>query len=196
MELIFATHNQNKVKEISAILPSIIELKSLDDLNFTNQIPETSKTLKGNALIKARTIFNKFQRDCFADDTGLEVEVLNGAPGAKSARFAGNKKSDEDNIFKLLKELKYQDNTKAQFRTVIALIYKHEEFIFEGIIKGKIIDEIKGENGFGYDSIFQPEHHLLSFAEISTEEKNKISHRAIAFRKLIDFLKVKTQIND
>ena len=195
MELIFATHNQNKVKEISAILPSIIELKSLDDLNFTNQIPETSKTLKGNALIKARTIFNKFQRDCFADDTGLEVEVLNGAPGAKSARFAGNKKSDEDNIFKLLKELKYQDNTKAQFRTVIALIYKHEEFIFEGIIKGKIIDEIKGENGFGYDSIFQPEHHLLSFAEISTEEKNKISHRAIAFKKLIDFLKVKTKIN-
>ena len=195
MELIFATHNQNKVKEISAILPSIIELKSLNDLNFTNQIPETSKTLKGNALIKARTIFNKFQRDCFADDTGLEVEVLNGAPGAKSARFAGNKKSDEDNIFKLLKELKYQDNTKAQFRTVIALIYKHEEFIFEGIIKGKIIDEIKGENGFGYDSIFQPEHHLLSFAEISTEEKNKISHRAIAFKKLIDFLKVKTKIN-
>ena len=195
MELIFATHNQNKVKEISAILPSIIELKSLDDLNFTNQIPETSKTLKGNALIKARTIFNKFQRDCFADDTGLEVEVLNGAPGAKSARFAGNKKRDEDNIFKLLKELKYQDNTKAQFRTVIALIYKHEEFIFEGIIKGKIIDEIKGENGFGYDSIFQPEHHLLSFAEISTEEKNKISHRAIAFKKLIDFLKVKTKIN-
>ena len=195
MELIFATHNQNKVLEISAILPSIIELKSLSDLNFTDQIPETSKTLKGNALIKAKTIYNKFQRDCFADDTGLEVEVLNGAPGVYSARYAGNKKRDGDNIFKLLKELENQNNTKAQFRTVIALIYKHEEFIFEGIIKGKIINEIKGDNGFGYDPIFQPENYSLSFAEISTEEKNKISHRAIAFRKLVDFLKVKTRIN-
>ena len=192
MELIFATHNQNKVKEISAILPSIIKLKSLNDLNFTNQIPETSKTLKGNALIKARTIFNEFQRDCFADDTGLEVEALNGAPGVYSARYAGNRKRDEDNIYKLLKELRNHDNTKAQFRTVIALIYNHKEFIFEGIIKGKIIKEIKGGNGFGYDPIFQPENHLLSFAELSTEKKNKISHRAIAFRKLIDFLKGET----
>jgi len=192
MELIFATHNQNKVKEISAILPSIIKLKSLNDLNFTDQIPETSKTLKGNALIKARTIFHEFQRDCFADDTGLEVEALNGAPGVYSARYAGNKKRDEDNIYKLLKELRNHDNTKAQFRTVIALIYNHKEFIFEGIIKGKIIKEIKGGNGFGYDPIFQPKHHLLSFAELSTEEKNKISHRAIAFRKLIDFIKGKT----
>ena len=192
MELIFATHNQNKVKEISAILPSEIKLKSLDDLNFTNQIPERSKTLKGNALIKVRTIFNEFQRDCFADDTGLEVEALNGAPGVYSARYAGNKKRDEDNIYKLLKELRNHDNTKAQFRTVIALIYNHKEFIFEGIIKGKIIKEIKGGNGFGYDPIFQPENHLLSFAELSTEKKNKISHRAIAFRKLIDFLKGET----
>ena len=192
MELIFATHNQNKVKEISAILPSEIKLKSLDDLNFTDQIPERSKTLKGNALIKARTIFNEFQRDCFADDTGLEVEALNGAPGVYSARYAGNKKRDEDNIYKLLKELRNHDNTKAQFRTVIALIYNYKEFIFEGIIKGKIIKEIKGGNGFGYDPIFQPENHLLSFAELSTEKKNKISHRAIAFRKLIDFLKGET----
>ena len=192
MELIFATHNQNKVKEISAILPSIIKLKSLNDLNFTDQIPETSKTLKGNALIKARTIFHEFQRDCFADDTGLEVEALNGAPGVYSARYAGNRKRDEDNIYKLLKELRNHDNTKAQFRTVIALIYNHKEFIFEGIIKGKIIKEIKGGNGFGYDPIFQPENHLLSFAELSTEKKNKISHRAIAFRKLIDFLKGET----
>lgn len=191
MELIFATHNQNKVEEISAILPSIIEVKSLNDLNFTDQIPETSKTLKGNALIKARTIFNKFQRDCFADDTGLEVEALNGAPGVYSARFAGNKKRDEDNISKLLKELLNHDNTKAQFRTVIVLIYNRKEFIFEGIIKGKIINEIKGDNGFGYDPIFQPEHHFLTFAQISTKEKNKISHRAIALRKLIDFLKGK-----
>lgn len=191
MELIFATHNQNKVEEISAILPSIIEVKSLNDLNFTDQIPETSNTLRGNALIKVRTIFNKFQKDCFADDTGLEVEILNGAPGVHSARFAGKNKKDEDNIDKLLRELENHHNTNAQFRTIIALIYKHEEFIFEGIIKGKIIKEIKGDNGFGYDSIFQPEHHFLTFAQISTREKNKISHRAIALRKLIDFLKGK-----
>ena len=191
MELIFATHNQNKVEEISAILPPIIEVKSLNDLNFTDQIPETSNTLRGNALIKVRTIFNKFQKDCFADDTGLEVEILNGAPGVHSARFAGKNKKDEDNIDKLLKELENHHNTNAQFRTIIALIYKHEEFIFEGIIKGKIIKEIKGDNGFGYDSIFQPEHHFLTFAQMSTREKNKISHRAIALRKLIDFLKGK-----
>ena len=191
MELIFATHNQNKVEEISAILPPIIEVKSLNDLNFTDQIPETSNTLRGNALIKVRTIFNKFKKDCFADDTGLEVEILNGAPGVHSARFAGKNKKDEDNIDKLLKELENHNNTNAQFRTIIALIYKHEEFIFEGIIKGKIIKEIKGDNGFGYDSIFQPEHHFLTFAQISTREKNKISHRAIALRKLIDFLKGK-----
>lgn len=191
MELIFATHNQNKVEEISAILPPIIEVKSLNDLNFTDQIPETSNTLRGNALIKVRTIFNKFQKDCFADDTGLEVEILNGAPGVHSARFAGKNKKDEDNIDKLLRELENHHNTNAQFRTIIALIYKHEEFIFEGIIKGKIIKEIKGDNGFGYDPIFQPEHHFLTFAQISTREKNKISHRAIAFRKLIDFLKGK-----
>lgn len=191
MELIFGTHNQNKVEEISAILPPIIEVKSLNDLNFTDQIPETSNTLRGNALIKVRTIFNKFQKDCFADDTGLEVEILNGAPGVHSARFAGKNKKDEDNIDKLLRELENHHNTNAQFRTIIALIYKHEEFIFEGIIKGKIIKEIKGDNGFGYDSIFQPEHHFLTFAQISTREKNKISHRAIALRKLIDFLKGK-----
>jgi XTP/dITP diphosphohydrolase len=191
MELIFATHNQNKVEEISAILPPIIEVKSLNDLNFTDQIPETSNTLRGNALIKVRTIFNKFQKNCFADDTGLEVEILNGAPGVHSARFAGKNKKDEDNIDKLLKELENHHNTNAQFRTIIALIYKHEEFIFEGIIKGKIIKEIKGDNGFGYDPIFQPEHHFLTFAQISTKEKNKISHRAIALRKLIDFLKGK-----
>ena len=146
MELIFATHNQNKVKEISAILPSIIKLKSLNDLNFTDQIPETSNTLRGNALIKVRTIFNKFQKDCFADDTGLEVEILNGAPGVYSARYAGNKKRDEDNIYKLLKELRNHDNTKAQFRTVIALIYNHKEFIFEGIINTHFTIVVRSNN--------------------------------------------------
>ena len=191
MELIFATHNQNKVEEITAILPPVIEIKSLRDINFKNEISETSDTLQGNALIKARTIFNKFKRNCFADDTGLEVEVLNGDPGVLSARYAGNQNIAIDNIKKLLRKLKNHDNRKAQFRTVIALIYDRNEYFFEGIIKGKIIGEAKGNNGFGYDPIFQPENHFLSFAQLDKEEKNKISHRAIAFRKLINFLKVK-----
>ena len=191
MELIFATHNQNKVEEISAILPPDIILKSLRDMNFTNEISETSETLQGNALIKVRTIFNQFQRNCFADDTGLEVEVLNGEPGVLSARYAGNQHIAIENIEKLLRKLKNHDNRKAQFRTVIALIYNRKEYFFEGIIKGKIIREAKGNYGFGYDPIFQPENHFLSFAQLGKEEKNKISHRAIAFRKLINFLKVK-----
>ena len=191
MELIFATHNQNKVEEITAILPPVIEIKSLRDINFKNEISETSETLQGNALIKARTIFNQFKRNCFADDTGLEVEVLNGDPGVLSARYAGNQNMDIDNIKKLLRKLKNHDNRKAQFRTVIALIYDRNEYFFEGIIKGKIIREAKGNNGFGYDPIFQPENYFLSFAQLDKEEKNKISHRAKAFRKLINFLKVK-----
>lgn len=191
MELIFATHNQNKVEEITAILPPVIEIKSLRDINFKNEISETSDTLQGNALIKARTIFNKFKRNCFADDTGLEVEVLNGDPGVLSARYAGNQNIAIDNIKKLLRKLKNHDNRKAQFRTVIALIYDRNEYFFEGIIKGKIIREAKGNNGFGYDPIFQPENYILSFAQLDKEEKNKISHRAKAFRKLINFLKGK-----
>ncbi len=191
MELIFATHNQNKVEEITAILPPVIEIKSLRDINFKNEISETSETLQGNALIKARTIFNQFKRNCFADDTGLEVEVLNGDPGVLSARYAGNQNIAIDNIKKLLRKLKNHDNRKAQFRTVIALIYDRNEYFFEGIIKGKIIGEAKGNNGFGYDPIFQPENYFLSFAQLDKEEKNKISHRAKAFRKLINFLKVK-----
>ena len=191
MELIFATHNQNKVEEITAILPPVIEIKSLRDINFKNEISETSETLQGNALIKARTIFNQFKRNCFADDTGLEVEVLNGNPGVLSARYAGNQNIAIDNIKKLLRKLKNHDNRKAQFRTVIALIYDRNEYFFEGIIKGKIIREAKGNNGFGYDPIFQPENYILSFAQLDKEEKNKISHRAKAFRKLINFLRVK-----
>tara|TARA_B100000963_G_scaffold108746_1_gene94557 strand:- start:11445 stop:12023 length:579 start_codon:yes stop_codon:yes gene_type:complete len=191
MELIFATHNQNKVEEITAILPRVIEIKSLRDINFKNEISETSETLQGNALIKARTIFNQFKRNCFADDTGLEVEVLNGDPGVLSARYAGNQNIAIDNIKKLLRNLKNHDNRKAQFRTVIALIYDRNEYFFEGIIKGEIIREAKGNNGFGYDPIFKPENYFLSFAQLDKEEKNKISHRAKAFRKLINFLKVK-----
>ena len=188
MELIFATHNQNKVEEITAILPPVIEIKSLRDINFKNEISETSETLQGNALIKARTIFNQFKRNCFADDTGLEVEVLNGDPGVLSARYAGNQNIAIDNIKKLLRKLKNHDNRKAQFRTVIALIYDRNEYFFEGIIKGKIITEAKGNNGFGYDPIFQPENYFLSFAQLDKEEKNKISHRAQATKHFLKIL--------
>ena len=188
MELIFATHNQNKVEEITSILPRVIEIKSLRDINFKNEISETSETLQGNALIKARTIFNQFKRNCFADDTGLEVEVLNGDPGVLSARYAGNQNIAIDNIKKLLRKLKNHDNRKAQFRTVIALIYDRNEYFFEGIIKGKVIREAKGNNGFGYDPIFQPENYFLSFAQLDKEEKNKISHRAQATKHFLRIL--------
>ncbi len=191
MELIFATHNQNKVKEINAVLPSNIQLQSLNDLNFMDDIPETAETLEGNALIKARAIYNQFHRNCFADDTGLEVEALEGAPGVYSARYAGKQKKADDNIEKLLRNLKDYDNTNAQFRTVIALIYNQQEYLFEGIVKGDILREKKGSNGFGYDPVFRPENHFQSFAQLSMKQKNKISHRGRAFEKLIDFLNVK-----
>ena len=191
MELIFATHNQNKVKEINAVLPSNIQLQSLNDLNFMDDIPETAETLEGNALIKARAIYNQFHRNCFADDTGLEVEALEGAPGVYSARYAGKRKKADDNIEKLLHNLKDYDNTNAQFRTVIALIYNQQEYLFEGIVKGEILREKKGSNGFGYDPVFRPENHFQSFAQLSMKQKNKISHRGRAFEKLIDFLNVK-----
>ncbi|PDH45769.1 MAG: non-canonical purine NTP pyrophosphatase [Flavobacteriales bacterium MED-G15] len=191
MELIFATHNQNKVKEINAVLPSNIQLQSLNDLNFMDDIPETAETLEGNALIKARAIYNQFHRNCFADDTGLEVEALEGAPGVYSARYAGKQKKADDNIEKLLRNLKDYDNTNAQFRTVIALIYNQQEYLFEGIVKGEILREKKGSNGFGYDPVFRPENHFQSFAQLSMKQKNKISHRGRAFEKLIDFLNVK-----
>tara|TARA_A100001015_G_scaffold13563_1_gene15825 strand:- start:18755 stop:19333 length:579 start_codon:yes stop_codon:yes gene_type:complete len=191
MELIFATHNQNKVKEINAVLPSNIQLQSLNDLNFMDDIPETAETLEGNALIKARAIYNQFHRNCFADDTGLEVEALEGAPGVYSARYGGKQKKADDNIEKLLRNLKDYDNTNAQFRTVIALIYNQQEYLFEGIVKGEILREKKGSNGFGYDPVFRPENHFQSFAQLSMKQKNKISHRGRAFEKLIDFLNVK-----
>ena len=189
MNLIFATHNQNKVEEISSLLPDNFVIKSLSDLNFKEEIPETADTLEENALIKVRTIFNKFQENCFADDTGLEVEALDGGPGVHSARYAGEEKSAENNIEKLLQSLKKCDNRSAQFRTVIALIFNREEYLFEGVVKGIITREKKGKNGFGYDPVFQPENYALNFAQLNMEEKNKISHRARAFEKLIEFLK-------
>ena len=191
MELIFGTHNDNKVEEIIKLLPPNFLVKSLTDLNFETEIEETGATLEENALIKARVIFNTFKKDCFADDSGLEVNVLSGKPGVYSARYAGKKKNAQDNMNKLLYELRNEEDRKAQFRTVIALILNGSEYLFEGVVKGEIIYIQRGEKGFGYDPIFAPEKHGLTFAQMSLSQKNKISHRSKAFQKLVQFLKSK-----
>ncbi len=156
MQLVFASHNKNKIKEISELIPRSINLLSLSDINCHDEIAETADTIEGNALIKARSVYRNFNLNCFADDSGLEVEALNGAPGVYSARYAGEPKNDENNIQKLLQNLRGMENRAAQFKTVIALIMDGEEFQFEGIIKGKIIEEKRGSNGFGYDPVFVP----------------------------------------
>lgn len=189
MELIFATHNPNKVKEISLKLPSNFKIKTLDEIRLTSEIPETGKTLQENASLKSKFIFEKLSVNCFADDSGLEVFSLNNEPGVYSARYAGEPKNDEKNIDKLLKELKHKTDRSAQFRTVISLLLEGKEYLFEGAIKGSIITERRGINGFGYDPIFVPEGYDKTFAEIDISEKNVISHRAIAVQKLIDFLR-------
>lgn len=188
MELIFCTHNENKVLEINTLLPEVFQLKSLSDYGYSDEIEETGSTLEENALIKARTIYNSFKKNCFADDSGLEVEALEGKPGVYSARYAGNQKNANDNISKLLRELEEIDNRQACFRTVIALILDGKEYLFEGIVKGEISQRPIGKNGFGYDPIFIPENQKLSFAQLSLSEKNKISHRSMAFKKLLEFL--------
>lgn len=188
MELIFCTHNENKVLEINTLLPEVFQLKSLSDYGYSDEIEETGSTLEENALIKARTIYNSFKKNCFADDSGLEVEALEGKPGVYSARYAGNQKNANDNISKLLRELEEIDNRLACFRTVIALILDGKEYLFEGIVKGEISQRPIGKNGFGYDPIFIPENQKLSFAQLSLSEKNKISHRSMAFKKLLEFL--------
>ena len=187
MKLIFATHNSNKVKEI-LLLVGVNKLSSLDDIGFHDEIEETGKTLEENALIKARLIYDKFNENCFADDTGLEVECLDGAPGVYSARFAGNQKNAGDNMDKLLDLLKNKPNRKAQFRTIIALIIDGNEHLFEGIIKGEILRKKRGDEGFGYDPVFSPDGYDQSLAELPLKEKNEISHRARALKKLNKFL--------
>ena len=191
MELIFGTHNENKVEEINGLLPTDFIVKSLTELKFETKIDETGSSLEENALIKARVIFNTFKKNCFADDSGLEVSALGGKPGVHSARYAGNQKNAQDNMSKLLHELKDLSDRKSQFRTLIALILNGREYLFEGIVKGKIIYTPQGEKGFGYDPIFVPEKYTTTFAQMSLYEKNKISHRSIAFQKLVQFLKSK-----
>lgn len=188
MKLLFATQNQHKISEIKKIISPNIAIQSLGDIHDSTDIPETGTTLEENALIKAWFVYTKFNQNCFADDTGLEVEALNGAPGVYSARYAGEPKSDEKNMIKLLEELKNKTNRKAHFKCVIALILNGKEILFEGILKGEILPEKSGTNGFGYDPIFLPENSSKTLAEMSMEEKNKISHRAIAVKKLVEFL--------
>ena len=187
--LVFATNNAHKLEEIRAILGDKINILSLNDINCHADIPETADTLEGNARLKAEYIYQHYGMDCFADDTGLEVEALNGAPGIFSARYAGGAGHDsEANMRKLLAELEGKTNRKAQFRTAICLIEEGEEHLFEGIVRGTILQERRGTAGFGYDPIFQPEGYTETFAEMGNEEKNKISHRAHAVQKLVEYL--------
>lgn len=188
-KLVFATNNAHKLEEVAAILGDQVELLSLNDIGCQTDIPETAETLEGNALLKSSYIYKNYHLDCFADDTGLEVEALNGAPGVYSARYAGGEGHDaQANMLKLLHELDGKENRKAQFRTAISLILDGKEYLFEGVIKGEIIKEKRGDSGFGYDPIFKPEGHDRTFAELGNDIKNQISHRALAVQKLCEFL--------
>ncbi len=187
MEIVFATHNQHKLEEVMQMLPENISLLSLDDIGFNQEIEETGDTFALNAAIKAKVISASTERNVFADDSGLVIEALNGAPGIYSARYAGTGNS-KDNIVKVLNELKGETNRNAYFIAVICLILDKKEYYFEGRINGTITEEIMGEEGFGYDPIFIPEGHSLSFAQMSPEQKNSLSHRGKAVELLHDFL--------
>lgn len=188
-KLVFATNNAHKLEEIRAILGNKVEVLSLKDIQCDVDIPETADTLEGNAVLKAEYIYRHYGLDCFADDTGLEVEALNGAPGVYSARYAGGEGHDsEANMRKLLAEMEGKTNRKAQFRTAICLIEGGAEHLFEGVVKGEIIEEKRGASGFGYDPVFMPEGYTETFAEMGSEEKNRISHRARAVQALCAYL--------
>ena len=188
MKLVFASNNEHKIREINSLLGNSFSLLSLRDVNINEDIPEEEPQLEGNALSKARFVFNATGFDVFADDTGLEIYALNGMPGVHSARFAGEKKDSSENIQKVLSMLGSSENRKARFRTVIALILDKKEYLFEGTVEGTITKEIRGSEGFGYDPVFVPEGKTSTFAEMGLAEKNTVSHRARAFEKLRDFL--------
>lgn len=211
MEIVFATANKNKIKEIQALIPSTIKVLGLTDINCTEEIPETQATIEGNASQKAFYVYNKYHVNCFADDTGLEVEALEGRPGVLSARYAGESKNADDNMNKILKEMQGVTNRKARFKTVISLVIDGKEVQFEGIINGTMLTKKQGSEGFGYDPIFAPDlkqnqsaignglkersgeagsdvKRKISFAEMDLSEKNKISHRALAVNKLVEYL--------
>ena len=187
-KFVFATNNAHKLEEVKAIVGAKIEILSLKDIGCQADIPETADTLEGNALLKARFIYETYHQDCFADDTGLEVEALNGAPGVYSARYAGDAHNSEANMRKLLQELEGVENRRARFRTAFALILNGKEHLFEGIVNGHITPVRHGTSGFGYDPVFVPDGYTQTFAEMGDALKNKISHRAIGAQKLCRFL--------
>ena len=187
MQLVFASNNQNKIKEIQLLLPQSIQILSLEDIGCFEDIPETADTIEGNAILKANYVTEKYGHNCFADDTGLEVEALNGKPGVYSARYAGEQKDANDNMDKLLLNLKDESNRSSQFKTVIALNLDGNQTLFTGIIKGKVIKEKIGTNGFGYDPIFVADGYTKTFAELTIEEKSGISHRGLAVKQLVAF---------
>ena len=189
MDIIFATHNQHKTQEARAILGDNWTLKNLHDIGCEEEIPETADTLQGNALQKAQYVVDHFHANCFADDTGLEIEALNGRPGVYSARYAGEHCTYQDNVNKVLEEMQGMTNRKACFKTVVALILDGETYLFEGRVDGKIIETPRGTSGFGYDPVFMPDGYDQTFAEMGDELKNSISHRARAMQKLMEFLK-------
>jgi len=188
MKLVFASNNKNKIAEIKALLPAAFEILSLSDIGCLEEIEETENTLEGNAKLKANYITQKYGYDCFADDTGLEVEALNGDPGVYSARYAGQNVSYEDNVQKMLSEMQNKINRNAQFRTVIALNINGKQYLFEGICTGEITHKKHGKDGFGYDPIFRPTQFSETFAEMHMQSKGEISHRGIATKKLVSFL--------
>ena len=189
MKLIFASHNLHKLQEIQAMLPQGIELTGLSQLGIDEDIPETSDTLEGNALQKAHYVYDRLGQNCFADDTGLEVDFLDGGPGVYTARYAGEGCSFDDNVNKLLRTMQGVADRRARFRTVIALILDGKEYLFEGQVQGSIATERRGTDGFGYDPIFVPEETGLTFSEMGPDEKNRISHRGRAIAKFLEFLK-------
>ena len=187
-QIVFATNNKHKLDEVCAIVGMYFDVLSLSDIGCHEDIPETGDTFEENAIMKARYIKEKYGYDCFADDSGLEVTALNNAPGVFSARYAGEPSNSLRNIEKLMQNMQGIADRSARFRTCIALLYAGEEYIFEGCIEGSIIDTLRGENGFGYDPLFMPQGYDITFAEMSSDEKNKISHRAIATKRLVEFL--------
>ncbi|HEY6161623.1 MAG TPA: non-canonical purine NTP diphosphatase [Bacteroidia bacterium] len=189
MHIVFATNNKNKIYEVSRSIGERIKLLSLEEIGCSEELPETQATLEGNALQKARYVFEKYGADCFADDTGLEIAALEGRPGVYSARYAGEEKNAEHNMKKVLEEMEGKADRSAKFRTVIALVTGGKEYLFEGAVEGMILEKKQGGKGFGYDPIFSPlSNPGISFAQMSIEEKNKISHRGIAVSKLVEFL--------
>ena len=188
MKIVFASNNQNKILEIQSMLPNSIQILSLESIGCFEEIPETSETIEGNAILKANYVTQNYGFDCFADDTGLEVEALNGEPGVYSARYAGEHRNADDNMNKLLDELADKTNRTAQFKTVIALNLNGKQYLFEGIVSGEIITEKVGLGGFGYDPIFKPTNYDETFAQLSLDVKNVISHRGKATKALLEFL--------